>query len=109
MYLVGTVTVMMSIDDVIKVDISGNILECLDWLFRVPVFDPFLRTLRTFTSLPYLSLSQGHFTARMAMSQSLARSLSRQRVLDVRRVQTFRRLLSTPPSTPVSISRSHIQ
>ncbi|KAI0275857.1 FAD/NAD-P-binding domain-containing protein [Russula aff. rugulosa BPL654] len=36
----------------------------------------------------------------MAISQSFVRSLSRQRALDVRRVQTFRRLLSTPPTTP---------
>ncbi|KAF8504336.1 FAD/NAD-P-binding domain-containing protein [Russula emetica] len=40
----------------------------------------------------------------MAVSQSLVRSLSRQRVLDVGRVQNFRRLLSTPPTTPNSPS-----
>jgi hypothetical protein len=98
----------VSIDDVIKVDISGNILEWFDWLFRVPVFDCFLRALRTCVLSLSLLLSSS-FTARMAVSQSLARSLLRQRALNVSRVQTFRRLLSTPPTTPVSISRSHIQ
>ena len=43
----------------------------------------------------------------MAVSQALARSLVRQRALDVRHVQIFRRLLSTPPTTPVSVSVSY--
>jgi len=46
------------------------------------------------------SMSPHVFTARIPVSQSLLRSFSRQNAFDIRRVQSFRRLLSTPPTTP---------